>query len=176
MLKPITGFQRDISLWRGMGQSPMEKEIMKKIVFVCYGNICRSPMAEFVMKDMVKKKGLQEQFMIESRATSAEEIGSPVHYGTKGILDSLGISTRGKTAAQLTKADYGKYDLIIGMDERNMRSMLRLFGEDTEGKVRKLLEKDVADPWYTGDFEATYRDVKAGCEYLLEALKDQSAF
>jgi len=143
---------------------------MLKIVFVCYGNICRSPMAEFVLKDMVKKRGLSDEFIIESRATSAEEIGSPVHHGTRKILDRLGISAKGKTAMQLSRADYEKYDLIIGMDERNMRGMLRLFGDDPEKKIRKLLEKEVADPWYTGNFEQTYNDVKAGCEALLASV------
>ncbi len=144
---------------------------MTKIVFVCHGNICRSPMAEFVFKDMVKKTGIGESFAIESRATSTEEIGNPVHPGTKRILNRLGMSTQGKRAAQLRPEDYGEYDYFIGMDGRNMQNMLRIFGRDPEHKLRKLLDTDVADPWYTGDFEQTYEDVLCGCEKLLNSLK-----
>ena len=148
---------------------------MVKIIFVCHGNICRSPMAEFVLKDMVKKAGIQEQFEIASAATSTEEIGNSVHRGTRERLRREGISTEGKTAVQLKKSDYGKYDYLIGMDEWNIRNMLRMLGGDPEGKVYKLLSftgsgRDVADPWYTGDFEATYQDITAGCEALLRQL------
>lgn len=148
---------------------------MIKILFVCHGNICRSPMAEFVMKDMVKKAGLEHCFFIASAATSTEEIGNPVHRGTRERLAREGISVAGKTAVQLKKTDYEKYDYLIGMDDWNIRNMLRILGQDLEEKVHKLLEyagssRDVADPWYTGDFEVTYQDVKAGCEGLLKQI------
>ena len=141
---------------------------MNKILFVCHGNICRSPMAEFVLKDMVKKRGLDAQFEIASAATSTEEIGNPVRHGTKNKLAQVGISCKGKTARQMTKRDYSDYDLLIGMDCANIRNMTRIAGGDPEGKIRMLLDRDVADPWYTGDFEATYRDVVNGCTALLE--------
>lgn len=146
-----------------------------KVLFVCHGNICRSPMAEFVMKDIVKKAGLEHQFSIASAATSTEEIGNPVHRGTRERLAREGISVAGKTAVQLKKADYEKYDYLIGMDDWNIRNMLRILGGDPEGKVHKLLEfagssRDVADPWYTGDFEVTYQDVTAGCSGLLKQI------
>ncbi len=147
--------------------------MMKKILFVCHGNICRSPMAEFVMKDMAQKTGID--LYIASAATSTEEIGNPVHYGTKRKLAEVGISVSGKVAVQMTKSDYGKYDYIIGMDSANIRNILRIVGGDPDGKVFKLLSfvgssRDVADPWYTGDFEATYTDVLAGCSGLLKEL------
>ncbi len=153
---------------------------MIKVLFVCHGNICRSPMAEFVLKDMVKKAGLADQFEIASAATSTEEIGNPVHRGTRNKLRQVGISVDGKRAVQLQKSDYGKYDYLIGMDEWNIRNMLRILGGDPEGKVHKMLEfagsaRDVADPWYTGDFEATYRDVVDGCEGLIKVLKKTGA-
>lgn len=148
---------------------------MIKILFVCHGNICRSPMAEFVMKDMVQRANRQSQFYIASAATSTEEIGNPVHRGTREKLKSVGISTAGKTAVQMKRSDYAKYDYLIGMDSWNIRNMLMISGGDPEGKVHKLLEfagssRDVADPWYTGDFESTYRDVLAGCQGLLKQL------
>lgn len=148
---------------------------MIKILFICHGNICRSPMAEFVMKDMVKKAGLADQFEIASAATSTEEIGNPVHRGTRERLKREGISVAGKTAVQLKKSDYGKYDYLIGMDSWNIRNIQRMTGGDPEGKIYKLLDfagisRDVADPWYTGDFETTYQDVVAGCEGLLRHL------
>ncbi len=151
---------------------------MIKILFVCHGNICRSPMAEFVLKDMVKKAGLADQFEIASAATSTEEIGNPVHRGTREKLRQVGISVVGKTAVQLKKSDYGKYDYLIGMDEWNMRNMLRMLDGDPEGKIHKLLAfsgsgRDVADPWYTGDFETTYQDVTAGCEGLMDILREK---
>ena len=149
---------------------------MIKILFVCHGNICRSPMAEFIFKDMVEKAGLGRSFEIASAATSREEIGNPVHPGTQRILDSLGISCRGKHAVQVTRRDYGYYDYLIGMDSWNIRNMLHIFGSDPEGKVYKLLDfagrpADVADPWYTGNFDATYRDVLEGCEGLLKHIR-----
>ena len=148
---------------------------MIKILFICHGNICRSPMAEFVMKDMVKKAGLESRFQIASAATSTEEIGNPVHRGTQEKLRQVGISCAGKTARQLTRSDYAAYDYLIGMDTWNIRNMHRMLGGDPDKKIYKLLEfagstQDVADPWYTGDFETTYRDVVAGCQGLLSKL------
>lgn len=148
---------------------------MTKILFVCHGNICRSPMAEFVMKDIVQKKGLSNQFYIASAATSTEEIGNPVHHGTRNKLNQVGISTDGKHAIQLSKSDYQKYDYLIGMDSYNIRNMNRILGGDPEGKIHLLLDfagktKDIADPWYTGNFEETYTDVMEGCEALLQQI------
>lgn len=147
---------------------------MKKILFVCHGNICRSPMAEFVMKDLCKKEGIDA--FVASAATSTEEIGNPVHYGTRRKLSEYGISTEGKYAIQLTKSDYGKYDYIIGMDTANIRNILRIFGNDPDYKVHKLLSfagegGDIADPWYTGNFNETYDDVLRGCKALIEEIK-----
>ena len=144
-------------------------------MFVCHGNICRSPMAEFVMKDLVLKRGIADNFIIESSATSSEEIGNPVHYGTKKILNALNIDCSKKRAKRLTYKDYENYDYFIGMDEYNIINMKRLFLGDKENKVTKLLEyaniyRDVADPWYTGNFNATYDDVLKGCTALLEKL------
>ena len=149
---------------------------MIKILFICHGNICRSPMAEFVFKDIIKKAGLNDKFCVASAATSYEEIGNPVHPGTARILDRLGISYHEKRAVHLEKSDYTKYDHLICMDGANVRNTLRITGGDPERKVRKLLEfadsqRDVADPWYTGDFEKTYADVLAGCTGLLEYIK-----
>lgn len=149
---------------------------MYRIIFVCHGNICRSPMAEFIMRDMLKKEGLSDRVSVDSAATSTEEIGNPVHHGTKRILSEMGISCAFKTAVRLTRSDYGKYDLIIGMDSANIRNILRITGGDPEGKVHKLLQfadmdRDVADPWYTGDFETTKRDVVTCCTALIKYLK-----
>ena len=146
-----------------------------RILFVCHGNICRSPMAEFVMKDLVKKAGREDEFYIESAATSTEELGNPVHYGTRSILAKHGISCNGKFARQMTHADYDDFDLLIAMDHRNLRNMERFTGGDPEGKVRLLMDYtdrpgEVADPWYTGDFRATWNDVLDGCVGLLEDL------
>lgn len=151
---------------------------MIRVLFCCHGNICRSPMAEFVFKDMVAKAGLSRSFEIASAATSREEIGNPVHPGTRKILEPLGISCRGKYAVQATKSDYTNYDYLIGMDSWNIRNMLRIFGSDPEHKVYKLLEfagrpDDVADPWYTGNFDVTYRDVLEGCEGLLKHIQKE---
>ena len=151
---------------------------MKSILFVCLGNICRSPMAEFVMKDMLQKNRLTHLAEVASAATSSYEIGNPVHPGTREKLSQHRISCKGKTARQLTRADYEAYDLIIGMDGGNMRDMLRIFGGDPEQKLHKLLsfcgdDSDVADPWYTGDFEATWRDVNRGCRALLDKLQNE---
>ena len=148
---------------------------MKKILFVCLGNICRSPMAEFVMKDLVRKAGLASQFYIESAATSREEIGNPVYPPARHKLAEHGISCDGHAARQLINADYENYDLLIGMDSANLRNMHRICGDDPDGKLRLLMDYtdrpgDVADPWYTGDFEATWQDVLAGCQRLLKEL------
>jgi len=148
---------------------------MKKILFVCLGNICRSPMAEFVMKDLVKKAGLASQFHIESAATSREEIGNPVYPPARRKLSEHGISCGGHAARQLTKRDYDEYDLLIGMDSANLRNMQRICGGDPDGKLHLLMDytdhpRDAADPWYTGDFELTWQDVLAGCQGLLKEL------
>ena len=142
---------------------------MKKILFVCHGNICRSPMAEYVMKYLVEQAQLTDQFLIESAATSTEEIGNPVYPSARRKLAEHGISCNGHAARQMTRADYSRYDLLIGMDSANLRNMTRIAGGDPEGKIRPLLyDKDVADPWYTGNFEATWQDVLRGCQALLE--------
>ena len=151
---------------------------MKKhsILFVCHGNICRSPMAEFVMKDLVTKAGLQDLFHIESAATSTEEIGNEVYPPAKRKLAEHGISAKGKTARQMTRSDYQRFDLLIGMDDANIRNMNRICGGDPEVKIRLLLDDftqrsgEVADPWYTGNFEATWRDVLEGCQGILARL------
>ena len=148
---------------------------MTKILFLCHGNICRSPMAEFVMKDLVKQAGLEAQFQIESAATSTEEIGNPVYPPARRKLAEHGIDCTGKTARQLTNSDYDKYDLLIGMDRANLRNMHRICGGDYDGKMHLLLDYtdrpgDIADPWYTDDFETTWRDVLAGCEGLLKQI------
>ncbi|MBE6985472.1 MAG: low molecular weight phosphotyrosine protein phosphatase [Ruminococcaceae bacterium] len=152
---------------------------MKKIMFVCLGNICRSPMAEFVMKELVEKKGVAHLFEISSAATCSDELGNPVYPPVRALLSERGISTKGKTACQLSRADYDKYDYFIGMDSNNRRSMLRLFSNDPQGKVSLLMDytdrpRDVADPWYTRDFKATERDVDEGCAALLEQLLNEN--
>ena len=142
-----------------------------RILFVCHGNICRSPMAEYVMKYLVEQAQLTDQFLIESAATSTEEIGNPVYPPARRKLAEHGISCNGHAARQMTRADYQRYDLLIGMDSANLRNMTRIAGGDPEGKIRPLLyDKDVADPWYTGNFEATWQDVLRGCQALLEEL------
>lgn len=143
-----------------------------KILFVCHGNICRSPMAEFVMKHLVEERGLQDQFEIASAATSTEEIGNPVYPPARRKLAEHGIGCQGKTARQITMEDYHYYDLIIVMDRNNIRNLKRLLGEDKNHKISLLMDYtrrpgEVADPWYTGDFEATWQDVLEGCEGLL---------
>ena len=151
---------------------------MTKILFVCLGNICRSPMAEFVMKDLVKKAGLEDEFEIASAATSTEEIGNPVYPPVRRMLNAHGIDCSGKTARQMTKADYENYDLLIGMDRSNFRNMQRICGGDSEGKIHLLLDftdrgGEVADPWYTGNFDATWRDAQDGCRGLLQYLMEK---
>ena len=152
-----------------------------RILFVCLGNICRSPMAEFVMKDLVKKAGLTEYFEIASAATSSEELGNPVYPPARRKLAEHGLDCTGKTARQLTAADYRYYDLLVGMDASNLRNMQRICGGDPQCKISLLLDYtarpgSVADPWYTGDFEATWRDVNEGCAALLEQLKQTQPF
>ena len=150
---------------------------MTRLLFVCHGNICRSPLAEFVMKDLAESSGLAGQFHIESAATSTEELGNPVYPPARRKLAEHGIDCAGKTARQLKKADYTAYDLLIGMDGANIRNMQRICGGDPEGKIKLLLDyagrpgQEVADPWYTGDFEATWQDVLAGCKGLLSAIQ-----
>ena len=147
---------------------------MIKILFVCHGNICRSPMAEFVMKELVFKAGAADDFYIESAATSCEEIGNGVYPPVKALLTKRGINCSGKTARRITSEDYSCFDLIIGMDNANMRNMRNFWGGDPEDKLRMLLSycgtsREVADPWYTGEFETTWNDVLAGCTKLLES-------
>ena len=151
---------------------------MTKILFVCHGNICRSPMAEFVMKDLVKKAGLETEFHMESAATSTEEIGNPVYPPARRKLAEHGIRCAGKTSRQLTGADYSQYDFLIGMDRANIRNMNRICGGDPEGKIHLLMDYtdrpgDVADPWYTNDFETTWQDVLLGCMELLRAIRKE---
>ena len=157
---------------------------MTKILFICHGNICRSTMAEFVMKELVRKAGMADRFLIDSSATSREEIGNDTHYGTKQKLREMGIPFERRAATQLTKSDCEDYDYIIGMDYANIRNILRIGGEAAQNKVHLLLEfapssykggvstmygsiKEIDDPWYTGNFDATYNDVFAGCQGLL---------
>ncbi len=152
---------------------------MIKVLFICHGNICRSPMAEYLLKDIVKKRGIAKDFYIASAATSAEEIwggkGNPVYPPARKKLAEHGIDCRGKYAVQLTKADYGKYDYLLCMDEANIRNSLRIVGNDPEGKIKRLLsytshERNIADPWYTGNFDDTYDDIIEGLEAFLSYL------
>lgn len=152
---------------------------MTRILFICHGNICRSPMAEFVFKDLVERRGVSERFFVASAATSTEEIicgvGNPVYPPARAELKKHGIACEGKRAVQLQKGDYDKYDLLLAMDEKNLYWIDRILGGDPEGKVKKLLsfagrDGDIADPWYTGCFDVTYRDVLEGCEALLDFL------
>lgn len=151
---------------------------MIKILFICHGNICRSTMAEFVMKDLVNKAGLEEEFLINSAGTSREEIGADTHYGTKAKLREMGIPFTKRKAVQVTRADYAKYDYLIVMDNENLYNLGYIIGEDTQHKVHKLLEfvglkRDVKDPWYTGNFDETYNDISKGCRGLLNYLQEQ---
>ena len=149
---------------------------MTKILFVCHGNICRSPAAEFVMKDLVRRAGLEREFVIDSAATSAEELGNPVYPPMRRELAAHGISCAGKTARQLRRSDYEDFDLLIGMDEENLWNMRRHFGGDPEGKMHNFLAfagrpyDAIADPWYTGNFQATWDDVNLGCKALLDEI------
>lgn len=148
---------------------------MHRILFVCHGNICRSPMAEYLLRHLVKKSGRAEEFLIDSAATSTEEIGNPVHFGSRRKLQAEGVACGEHRARQICAADYQAYDLIIGMDEANMRNMRRVFGPDSEAKLHLLREYtarpgEIADPWYTGNFDDTYNDILEGCSGLLQAL------
>ena len=151
---------------------------MHRIMFVCHGNICRSTMAEFLMKDLVKKNNKQNEYIIASSGTSSEELGNPVHYGTRKILNQRGIDCSGKYAVTLKKADYNKYDYFICMDQRNFVNMMRIFGVDKENKCCKLLDftdfpRDVADPYWTGNFNETLFDVEQGVNALYEFLENK---
>ena len=145
-----------------------------KVLFVCHGNICRSTMAQYVFQNLINRHGLIDQFYIDSAATSREEIGNPVHHGTRRKLKEVGIPCGDHRARQLEKREYDEFDYLIGMDSMNIRNMMRILGGDPEGKVSKLLDftertgQDIADPWYTGNFDRTYEDVKEGCEALLQ--------
>ena len=151
---------------------------MLDILFICHGNICRSPLAEFVMKDLTERQGLAGKFQIASAATSREELGNDLHPGTRRVLEREGIPFSSRQARQITKSDYEAYDYIIAMDRANLRNLERLLGGDPEGKFFLFLEfagehRDIADPWYTGNFDETYRDIKQGCTALLEFLLQQ---
>ena len=155
---------------------------MKKIMFVCHGNICRSPMAEFIFKDMIHKKGMSDRFLVASSATSTEEIwngvGNPVYPPARAELAKHGLSCNGKRAVQVRKSDYDKYDLFVCMDGNNVRNALRIFGSDPEGKIYKLMDYtsrggDVADPWYSDRFDIAYNDIYEGCEALLSELENE---
>ncbi len=148
---------------------------MTRILFICLGNICRSPMAEYVFKDIITKKGIQNQFIIKSAATSNEEIGNGMHYGTRKKLDEMGIQYGRHIARKMTIQDYNNYDYLIGMEESNVRNILRIVGQDEENKIFRLLDfsnnpRDIADPWYTENFDKTYEDIIEGCEGLLQYI------
>ena len=151
---------------------------MIKVLFLCHGNICRSPMAEYVMKQLVRERGLEDQFRIDSAATSREEIGSGVYPPARRKLEEMGVPCGNHRAVQVTQRDYDAYDLLIIMDRNNYRNLMRIVRDDPEEKIHTLLsyvglERDVADPWYTGDFDATYEDVSAGCRALLDSLTEE---
>lgn len=151
---------------------------MTKILFICHGNICRSPMAEFMMKDLVKKEGLEDRFLIESAAVSREEIGNPVYPPAREMLARHGIGCAGKRARQMTARDYEEYDFLIAMDRSNLTRMERICGRDTQGKIHLMMDftdrpGEVADPWYTGDFTATWRDLEEGCRGLLAYIQNE---
>lgn len=149
---------------------------MVKILFICHGNICRSPMAEYVMKNLVREAGIEARVKIASAATSREEIGNDIHPGTKRLLQKEGIPFERRAARQLTAREYAEWDFLIAMDQNNLQNLRRIIGEDQENKVSLLLEiagenGDIADPWYTGDFDTTYRDVLRGCKALLQEVR-----
>ena len=153
----------------------MQRKI--KVLMVCHGNICRSTMAESVMTHLIKENNLQSTISVDSAATSTEEIGNPPHHGTVRKLKEVGIPVVPHRARQMKKQDYAEYDYLIGMDDWNIRNMNRIAGGDPEHKIRKLLEfagstRDIADPWYTGNFDATYADVLEGCEAMLVKLAE----
>ena len=154
---------------------------MIKILFICHGNICRSPMAEFMLKDMAARRGLSAGFEIASAATSREEIGNDIHYGTKKKLREAGIPYEKRRARQVTKEDYRRYDYLIAMDSENLRGLRRILPEDPQGKIYRLLDftgkpRDIADPWYTGNFEKTYQDILEGCREFFNYLEEKGEF
>lgn len=160
--------------------SVREDENMIRVCFVCHGNICRSTMAQYIAQHLVTQSGMESNFYIDSAATSREEIGNPVHYGTRRKLEAEGIFCGDHRARQLKKSDYDEFDFLIGMDTQNIRNMYRILGEDPEQKVYKLLDfterkGDIADPWYTGNFDLTYRDVLDGCRGLLKFIEEQES-
>ena len=147
-----------------------------RILFICHGNICRSPMAEFIMKDLVRRAGLEERYEIASAATSAEELGNPVYPPARRELAAHGISCKGKTARQITRRDYADYDHLIAMEQYNLRNIRRIIPEDPEGKITLLRAhagsgEDIEDPWYTGNFSKVYQQIERGCQALLEETK-----
>ena len=149
---------------------------MIKILFVCHGNICRSPMAEFVMKELVRRAGRENDFLIESAATSREELGNDMHYGTRQKLHEMGIPFTRRTARQITRSDYDRYDYLVAMDDENIWYMNRCWSPDPSHKIVRLLSyagktRDIADPWYTGNFDQTYEDILEGCTAFLQAIK-----
>lgn len=150
--------------------------MIKSIMFVCHGNICRSPMAEFIMKDLVKKECPDTELFIASSATSTEEIGNPVYPPARAELSRRGVPCGGRQAVQVKKSDYGKYDLFLVMDGNNVRNIMRIFGSDPDGKVRRLSEfsggnEDISDPWYSGRFDVAFDDIYRGCVGLLEHIR-----
>lgn len=152
---------------------------MIKVMFVCHGNICRSPMAEFIFKNMVKQKGMSDNFHIASCATSTEEIGNSVYPPARRKLMENNISCEGKRSVQLRKEDYNKFDYLVAMDQKNMRNIFKIIKEDRENKVYKLLDftttpKDIADPWYSGDFDTTYNEIYEGCRGLLDFINNRN--
>lgn len=151
---------------------------MTKILFVCHGNICRSPMAEFIFKDLINKKGIADRFYVASAATSYEEIGNPVYPPARRKLGEHGINPAGKVAIHMNREDYDAYDYLIGMEQMNIRNMYRIVGSDPQNKICRLLDysrhpRDISDPWYTGDFDRAYEDILEGCEALLQHLSDE---
>lgn len=151
---------------------------MIRVLFVCHGNICRSPMAEFLFLDMVKNKGKEKEFQIASCATSYEEIGNPVYPQTRRILNSLGIDCSKKRAVRMTKEDYQNFDFILAMDQNNIHNILKIIGEDSKNKIHLLLEyanlnRSISDPWYTGDFQKTYEDITLGLEKFYQYLEEK---
>ncbi len=165
--------------------APMDERVkcVTKIMFVCHGNICRSPMAEFIFKDLIRKKGIENKYIVQSSATSTEEIwggiGNSVYPPVREELKKHGIDCSGKRAVQITRADYEKYDLLVAMDSNNIRNLVSIIGSDPDGKVHKLLSfagrlDDVSDPWYSRDFATCYKDILEGCKALLDKLESTS--